>query len=112
MYHPDAGFELSETRRFSSTGKAEACVIATRDHPYYPGARLPFLCGAVADLTTEQEAALAAAGPGGDQRDFSVFQHERTGVCRLFLGPARFVNHDCSPNVAVRMPPNPPSPLC
>ncbi|KAG0333472.1 Histone-lysine N-methyltransferase set9 [Podila humilis] len=91
IYLPTAGFEISQTDRYTSlTKKSEACVIATR--AFEPGSELRFCAGSMAHLTLQQEKDLEKK-----TSDFSVIKTSRRGTC-LFLGPARFVNHDCDPN--------------
>ncbi|KAK3805012.1 MAG: hypothetical protein J3Q66DRAFT_290898, partial [Benniella sp.] len=91
IYHPKAGFEISQTDRYSSvTRKSEACVIATR--LFEVGEELLHCAGTIAILNEQEEKELE-----NRTSDFSVIKTSRKGTC-LFLGPARFVNHDCDPN--------------
>ncbi|KAF9301007.1 Histone-lysine N-methyltransferase set9 [Mortierella antarctica] len=91
VYLPSAGFEISQTDRYSAlTNKSEACVIATR--VFEAGHELRFCAGSIANLTIQEERDLEKK-----TSDFSVIRTSRRGTC-LFLGPARFVNHDCDPN--------------
>ncbi|KAF9924733.1 Histone-lysine N-methyltransferase set9, partial [Mortierella alpina] len=88
MYLATAGFDISQTDRYTAvTKKLEACVIATRD--FDEGAELAQCAGSTAALTEQQDGEL--------ESDFSVIRTSRRGTF-LFLGPARFVNHDCNPN--------------
>ncbi|CAO3569232.1 unnamed protein product [Mortierella alpina] len=88
MYLATAGFDISQTDRYTAvTKKSEACVIATRD--FDEGAELAQCAGSTAALTEQQDGEL--------ESDFSVIRTSRRGTF-LFLGPARFVNHDCDPN--------------
>ncbi|KAF9414728.1 Histone-lysine N-methyltransferase set9 [Podila epigama] len=91
IYLPSAGFEISQTDRYTAlTNKSEACVIATR--AFEAGHELRFCSGSIANLTPQEERDLEKK-----TSDFSVIRTSRRGTC-LFLGPARFVNHDCDPN--------------
>ncbi|KAG0279781.1 hypothetical protein BGZ95_000243 [Linnemannia exigua] len=91
IYLPSAGFEISQTDRYSAvTNKSEACVIANR--PFEVGDELQYCAGTIANLTEQEEKDLETK-----TSDFSVIKTSRRGTC-LFLGPARFVNHDCDPN--------------
>ncbi|KAF9908198.1 Histone-lysine N-methyltransferase set9 [Linnemannia zychae] len=91
IYLPSAGFEISQTDRYSAvTNKSEACVIANR--PFEVGDELRYCAGTIANLTEQEEKDLETK-----TSDFSVIKTSRRGTC-LFLGPARFVNHDCDPN--------------
>ncbi|KAF3916093.1 hypothetical protein ABW20_dc0105782 [Dactylellina cionopaga] len=45
-------------------------------------------------MTKEEEAEFNEAS----NRDFSIIHSSRKAGAQIFLGPARFVNHDCSPN--------------
>lgn len=91
MYLPLAGFEISQTDRYAAvTNKSEACVIATR--AFEVGSQLQLCSGTVAGLTEQEEQELEAL-----TKDFSVIKTSTKGTC-LFLGPARFVNHDCDAN--------------
>lgn len=69
----------------------EACLVATKD--WKAGDQVKFCMGAIADLSEEEDMKLKSEG-----RDFSVmFSIKRKCFC-LFLGPARFMNHDCDAN--------------
>ncbi|KAJ3212868.1 hypothetical protein HDU82_004781 [Entophlyctis luteolus] len=89
MYLPSAGFEIARTYRYKSSGKIEACIIASKK--WRPGDEIRHCTGYIAELTDQDEAHLST-------RDFSVMYSTRKGCMCLFLGPARFVNHDCQPN--------------
>ncbi|KAG0044844.1 Histone-lysine N-methyltransferase set9 [Gryganskiella cystojenkinii] len=90
MYSPTAGFEISQTLRYAAvSSKSEACVLATRE--FFPGYEIKDCSGSIAILTPEQDQNLG--------QDFSVINTSRRGT-NLFLGPARFVNHDCDANCA------------
>ncbi|KAF9435660.1 Histone-lysine N-methyltransferase set9 [Entomortierella beljakovae] len=91
IYLPTAGFEISQTDRYSAvTNKSEACVIANRR--FEIGFELRYCAGTIAILNEQEERDLE-----NRTSDFSVIKTSRKGTC-LFLGPARFVNHDCDPN--------------
>ncbi|KAJ3086537.1 hypothetical protein HK102_012965, partial [Quaeritorhiza haematococci] len=89
MYHPNAGYEIAQTRRYQNSGKVEACIISTRE--WKKGDQIRHCSGVIAELTDSDEEYLA-------NRDFSVMFTTRKNCNCLFLGPARFVNHDCNPN--------------
>ena len=117
MYHPRAGYEIIATRRYadilaarsaadptgvehrntattataSSRSGVEAKLVATRAWKW--GEEIRSCTGVLTSLTPEEEAALA--------RDFSVLYSTKKRCQCLFLGPARFVNHDCMPNCQV-----------
>lgn len=92
VYFPNAGFEVNRTFRYSCTGKAEAKLVATQD--WNPGDQIRACTGVIAELTREDEMALK-------NRDFSVMYSTKKKCMCLFLGPARFVNHDCHANTKV-----------
>ncbi|KCV68642.1 hypothetical protein H696_04933 [Fonticula alba] len=91
MFLPTAGFEVAVTDRYRS-GKQEVCVRSIKS--WNPGDQILLCAGYVARLTTQEERRLTDS----DQRDFSVMFSTSKGANCLFLGPARFVNHDCNPN--------------
>ncbi|KAI0940611.1 hypothetical protein AcW1_003763 [Taiwanofungus camphoratus] len=103
LYLPTGSIEIAHTCRYShATGKSELCILATR--PLMPGMVITELKGSMADLTEEEDKelkrtdALYADGVG-IRRDFSVIHSKQLKKNHLFLGPARFVNHDCDHNV-------------
>ena len=97
MFLPKAGFEVVQATRYSS-GRTEVKVCSTRR--WMPGDELRYCSGYVATLTPEEDKHLTHTA----KRDFSVmFSTSRQASC-LFLGPARFVNHDCNPNCKVSNP--------
>lgn len=91
MFTHQAGFEVARTDRYSS-GKEEVCVRATKQ--WHTGDEIRLCSGYVARLSPEEEAHLTDVS----QRDFSVMFSTRKESNCLFLGPARFVNHDCNSN--------------
>ncbi|RXW16770.1 hypothetical protein EST38_g9075 [Candolleomyces aberdarensis] len=100
LYSPSGVIEIAHTSRYSHhTGKSELCVLATR--PLAPGTVITELKGSMANLTDEEDKALKRAGmvDSDIRRDFSVIHSKSMKKNHLFLGPARFVNHDCDNNV-------------
>ncbi|KAH9895240.1 hypothetical protein C8Q73DRAFT_645884 [Cubamyces lactineus] len=103
LYLPSGSIEIAHTSRYSHhTGKSELCILATR--PLAPGTVISELKGSMADLTEEEDKELKGTDAGqadgtGIRRDFSVIHSKQLKKNHLFLGPARFVNHDCDHNV-------------
>jgi hypothetical protein len=78
--------------RTSGSNKLEACAVATAVIP--TGQPIPALSGIFLTLTRDEEEALKDA-----DKDWSVLISGRKGnAAGLFLGPGRFVNHDCNAN--------------
>ncbi|KNE66937.1 hypothetical protein AMAG_11412 [Allomyces macrogynus ATCC 38327] len=98
MYTPAAGFDVVESRRYESAQPPaanklrQAALVATR--AYKPGEVLKLCSGHALALTPAEEDALQDAA-----RDFSVLHSSRLNAFCLFLGPGRFANHDCEPNI-------------
>ncbi|KAG9304212.1 hypothetical protein G9A89_019774 [Geosiphon pyriformis] len=92
MYRPDAGIELGETLRYSNSNKAEACIIATKH--WTKGEIIRYCNGILVELTPEEESKL------DDEKDFSIIASERKKRNCVYVGPGRFVNHDCDANTA------------
>jgi len=92
MYLPGAGFEVSRTYRYHGSDKAECKLLATKE--WKPGDQIKLCTGVIAELNSEEERALK-------NRDFSVMYSSKKKCMCLFLGPARFVNHDCESNTKV-----------
>ena len=85
---------MCTTERYRTPGsnKVEACAIATTT--IRKGDTIPALSGIFLTLTREEEEHLRDA-----DKDWSVLISGRKGnAAGLFLGPGRFVNHDCNPN--------------
>jgi hypothetical protein len=94
MYLPSTPFEVSTTDRYraSGTNKLEACVLATTTIQI--GQTISALSGIFLTLTRDEEEQLKDA-----DKDWSVLISGRKGnAAGLFLGPGRFVNHDCDAN--------------
>ncbi|KAI5890490.1 uncharacterized protein SCHCODRAFT_02631999 [Schizophyllum commune H4-8] len=98
LYHPSGCIEIAHTSRYSLyTGKSELCILATRD--LAPGAVISELKGSMANLTEDEDRALKETQINSAiRRDFSVIHSRQMKKNHLFLGPARFVNHDCDHN--------------
>jgi histone-lysine N-methyltransferase SUV420H len=90
IYMPDCPFEVTTTNRYTIT-EHEASITARRD--IQPREEIKYLTGVQVAMTEEQESALELA-----RKDFSLVISSRKKTRSLFLGPARFANHDCDAN--------------
>ncbi|QRW08314.1 histone-lysine N-methyltransferase SET9 [Ceratobasidium sp. AG-Ba] len=108
LYLPAGQIEIASTSRYTwKTGKSELCVLATQPlgavagtlcgGSEFKGQKIHELKGSIADLTNREDDELRRTS-GAASRDFSVIYSHQKGCNQLFLGPARFVNHDCNPN--------------
>ncbi|KAH6563316.1 hypothetical protein BASA61_007634 [Batrachochytrium salamandrivorans] len=89
IYTPKAGFEIDRTYRYSKFKKSEARIVSTKE--WKAGEEMQVCSGIFTKLNAEEERSLA-------QRDFSVMFSTKRHCMGLFLGPARFANHDCNAN--------------
>lgn len=90
IYMPDCPFEVTTTNRYTIT-EHEASITARRD--INPREEIKYLTGVQVAMTEEQEKTLELA-----RKDFSLVISSRKKTRSLFLGPARFANHDCDAN--------------
>ncbi|KAF2686371.1 histone-lysine N-methyltransferase SET9 [Lentithecium fluviatile CBS 122367] len=90
IYMPDCPFEVTTTNRYTIT-EHEASITARRE--IQPREEIKYLTGVQVAMTEEQESALELA-----RKDFSLVISSRKKTRSLFLGPARFANHDCDAN--------------
>ena len=90
IWLPDCPFEVSTTNRYTIVTH-EAAITARR--PIRKGETIKYLCGNKVEMTPEEEKDLDIT-----RRDFSVVMTSRKKTPSLFLGPARFANHDCKAN--------------
>ena len=90
MWLPDCPFEVSTTNRYTITTH-EAATTARRF--IRSGETIKYLCGNLVAMTPEEEQDMDL-----NRRDFSVVLSSRKKTPSLFLGPARFANHDCNAN--------------
>jgi histone-lysine N-methyltransferase SUV420H len=92
MYLPDCPFEVTTTNRYT-IDTHEASVTARKE--IRKGDIVKYLSGIQVAITEEQFKALSR----DDVRlDFSIVHSSRKKAPSLFLGPARFANHDCNAN--------------
>lgn len=94
LYHPLAQFEVRATSIYS--GNPEACIVAT-----------DFIeKGNIVRQLIGQNVLVPEDDLDRLYRRFSVMNtltsKQETGKCFVLMGPARFVNHNCSPNVGFR----------
>ena len=90
IWLPDCPFEVSTTNRYTIVTN-EAATTARRF--IKKDDRIKYLCGHLVSITSEEEKDLDLS-----QRDFSIVMSTRKKTPSLFLGPARFANHDCNAN--------------
>ena len=90
IWLPDCPFEVSTTNRYTIVTQ-EAAATARRF--IKKGDTIKYLCGNLVSMTSEEEKDLDLT-----RRDFSIVMSSRKKTPSLFLGPARFANHDCEAN--------------
>ncbi|KAK7519783.1 histone-lysine N-methyltransferase SET9, partial [Phyllosticta citriasiana] len=90
IYMPDCPWEVATTNRYTIT-QHEAAVYARRDIRKHEV--IKYLCGIQVALTQKEEEKLDV-----NKSDFSIVRSSRKKTSSLFLGPARFANHDCEAN--------------
>jgi histone-lysine N-methyltransferase SUV420H len=90
VYLPECPFEVNATNRYT-IDSYEASVTARRfikrNEP------IKYLAGIQVTVTPEDEEQLAKRN-----KDFSLIISSRRKQTSLFMGPARFANHDCNAN--------------
>ncbi|KAF2144139.1 uncharacterized protein K452DRAFT_306760 [Aplosporella prunicola CBS 121167] len=90
IYMPDCPWEVSTTNRYTIVSH-EASVVARKE--IKKNEVIKYLCGIQVAMTKEEEETLDL-----NKRDFSIVMSSRKKAPSLFLGPARFANHDCEAN--------------
>jgi len=90
IYLPECPFEVSSTNRYTVVTQ-EASVTARTF--IKKGQVVKYLCGIQVIMTEEEEEMIKSS-----RRDFSIVVSSRNKSASLFLGPARFANHDCGAN--------------
>lgn len=90
IWLPDCPFEVSTTNRYTIITQ-EAATTARRF--IKRNSPIKYLCGYLVSMTSEEEENLDLT-----RRDFSIVMSSRKKTPSLFLGPARFANHDCNAN--------------
>ena len=90
IWLPDCPFEVSTTNRYTIVTQEAA---ATARRLIKKGETIKYLSGNLVAMTSEEEQDLDLT-----RRDFSIVMSSRKKTPSLFLGPARFANHDCNAN--------------
>ncbi|KAI9733712.1 MAG: Histone-lysine N-methyltransferase set9 [Claussenomyces sp. TS43310] len=90
IYMADCPFEVASTNRYTIVTH-EAAVTARKF--IKKGETVKYLCGVQVVMTSEEEDDINLR-----RRDFSIVISSRNKSASLFLGPARFANHDCNAN--------------
>ena len=94
VYLPDAPFEVSTTNRYTiDTHEASITARSVLSR----GELIRHLTGVQIPITKDEEEKLDLT-----RRDFSIVISSRKRMPSLFLGPARFANHDCDANARLR----------
>ncbi|KFA62486.1 hypothetical protein S40285_08061 [Stachybotrys chlorohalonatus IBT 40285] len=90
IYLPDCPWEVNATNRYTIVTH-EASVTARR---YIKrNESIKYLSGIQVMITPEEEKEIAVR-----KKDFSIVVSSRNKCTSLFMGPARFANHDCDAN--------------
>lgn len=89
IYLPECPFEVATTNRYT-IATAEACIKARK--PIKVGESIKYLSGIQVEMSEREEKELSS------RTDFSIVLSSRRKRPSLFLGPARFANHDCDSN--------------
>ncbi|KAG5927804.1 hypothetical protein E4U42_001773 [Claviceps africana] len=90
IYMPDCPWEVSSTNRYTIVSH-EASITARR---YIKrNESIKYLSGIQVVITPEEERDISVR-----KKDFSIVVSSRCKSTSLFMGPARFANHDCDAN--------------
>ncbi|KAI0129127.1 histone-lysine N-methyltransferase SET9 [Xylariales sp. AK1849] len=90
IYLPDCPYEVSTTNRYTIVTH-EAAVTARRY--IRKGESVKYLSGIQVLITAKEEEEMTKR-----KKDFSIVVSSRNKCASLFMGPARFANHDCDAN--------------
>ncbi|KAI1213581.1 uncharacterized protein F4807DRAFT_270864 [Annulohypoxylon truncatum] len=90
IYLPDCPYEVSSTNRYTIVTH-EAAVTARKY--IRRGQPIKYLSGIQVLITEKEEKELSKR-----KKDFSIVVSARNKCASLFMGPARFANHDCGAN--------------
>ncbi|KAH8898365.1 hypothetical protein GQ53DRAFT_416662 [Thozetella sp. PMI_491] len=90
IYLPDCPWEVNATNRYAIS-TLEASVTARRF--IKRNETVKYLAGIQVVITPEEEDEMAQR-----KKDFSIVVSSRSKSASLFMGPARFANHDCDAN--------------
>ncbi|KAI2470372.1 hypothetical protein F4781DRAFT_178098 [Annulohypoxylon bovei var. microspora] len=90
IYLPDCPYEVSSTNRYTIVSH-EAAVTARKY--IRRGQPVKYLSGIQVLITEKEEKELSKR-----KKDFSIVVSARNKCASLFMGPARFANHDCGAN--------------
>jgi [histone H4]-N-methyl-L-lysine20 N-methyltransferase len=90
IWLPDCPFEVSTTNRYTIVTHEAAATARRFIKKHEP---IKYLCGYLVSMTPEEEEELDQS-----KRDFSIVMSSRKKTASLFMGPARFANHDCNAN--------------
>ncbi|KAI1344229.1 hypothetical protein F5Y15DRAFT_106409 [Xylariaceae sp. FL0016] len=90
LYLPDCPFEVSSTNRYTIFSH-EAAITARKF--IKKGQSIKYLSGIQVLITEKEDKELAKR-----KKDFSIVVSSRNKCAALFMGPARFANHDCGAN--------------
>ncbi|KAF6822432.1 histone-lysine n-methyltransferase set9 [Colletotrichum musicola] len=90
VYLPDCPFEVNSTNRYTIVSH-EAAITARRF--IRRNENIKYLAGTQVNISPEEEREMTAR-----KKDFSIIISARSKCASLFMGPARFANHDCGAN--------------
>ncbi|KAI1310852.1 hypothetical protein F5Y03DRAFT_8444 [Xylaria venustula] len=90
IWLPDCPFEVSSTNRY--TIYSHEAAITARKY-IKKGQPIKYLSGIQVMITAKEDKELAKR-----KKDFSIVISSRNKCAALFMGPARFANHDCDAN--------------
>lgn len=94
IYLPDCPIEVSSTNRYTIVTE-EASITARR--PIRKNESIKYLAGIQVSITAKEEEEMTSR-----KKDFSIVVSSRSRCASLFMGPARFANHDCRANARLR----------
>lgn len=95
MYKTDCPWEVSTTNRYTITTHEAAVTVRRR---IKAGEPVKYLVGTLVPLTVEESQNLDITN-----RNFSIVTSARKKFSSIFLGPARFANHDCNANARLEV---------